>query len=88
MPASSCHGGEIARALRIERIDHLREREGLRLLEDRQERRQAELDRARALIQVGADQLERGQVVDGDAFFREWDDELDALEAAQRRKTE
>jgi len=63
-------------------------REGLRLLEDRQRRRQAELERARALIQEGADQLDRGEVVDGETFFREWDEELDALEAAQRRKAE
>jgi len=63
-------------------------REGLRLLEDRQERRQVELERARALIQEGADQLDRGQVVDGEIFFREWDEELDALEAAQRQKAE
>ena len=63
-------------------------REGLRLLEDSQERRQAELERARALIQEGADQLDRDEVVDGETFFREWDEELDALEAAQRRKVE
>ena len=63
-------------------------REGLRLLEDRQQRRQAELERARALIQESAEQLDRGEVVDGETFFREWDEELDALEAAQRRKTE
>jgi len=63
-------------------------REGLRLLENRQERRQAELERARALIQEGADQLDRGEVIDGDTFFREWDEELDALEAGQRRKAE
>lgn len=63
-------------------------REGLRLLEDRQQRRQAELERARTLIKEGADQLDRGQVVDGETFFREWDEELDALEAAQRRKPE
>ena len=63
-------------------------REGLRLLEDRQQRRQAELERARALIQEGVDQLDRGEVVDGEIFFREWDEELDALEAAQGRKAE
>ncbi len=63
-------------------------REGLRLLEDRQQRRQAELERARALIQEGADQLDRGEIVDGESFFREWDEELDALEAGQRRKAE
>ena len=63
-------------------------REGLRLLEDRQRRRQAELERARALIQEGAGQLDRGEVVDGETFFREWDEELNALEAAPRQKAE
>lgn len=63
-------------------------REGIRLLEDRHERRQAELARARKLIQEGADQLDRGEVVDGEAFFREWDDELDALDDSQHRKPE
>lgn len=60
-------------------------REAVRLLEDQQERRQAELARLRTLIREGADQLDRGEVVDGETFFREWDEELDALEAAQRR---
>ena len=63
-------------------------REGLRLLEDHQERREAELERARVLIQEGADPLDRGEVVDGETFFREWDQELDALEASRRRKAE
>ncbi|MCA8953597.1 MAG: type II toxin-antitoxin system ParD family antitoxin [Planctomycetes bacterium] len=63
-------------------------REGLRLLEDQQRRRNAELDRARGLIREGAAQLDRGSVVDSDTFFHEWDEELDALEAAQRRKAE
>jgi len=63
-------------------------REGIRLLEDRQERRQAELARARTLIEEGADQLDRGEVVDGEAFFREWDEELDALDGSQHRKAE
>ena len=64
-------------------------REGLGLLEASQERRQAELERARALTQEGSHQLDRGQVVEGEFFFREWDEELDALAAAaQRRKAE
>jgi len=41
----------------------------------------AELERARALIQEGAEQLARGEIVDGETFFREWDEELGALEA-------
>jgi len=63
-------------------------REAIRLLEDHQAHRQAEIERARALIQEGADQLDRGEVVDGEIFFREWDEELDALGAAQRRNAE
>lgn len=63
-------------------------REGLRLLEDHHRRREAELARARALIREGADQLDRGEVVDEGTFFREWDDELDAIERAQLRKAE
>lgn len=63
-------------------------REGLRLLEDRQRLREAEIERARALIAEGADQLDRGEVVDSETFFREWDTELAALEAEQRRRGE
>ncbi len=46
-------------------------RAGLRLLQDQEDRRVAELQRLRALIQVGADQLDRGEVVDGEDFFRQ-----------------
>ena len=60
-------------------------REALRLLEDQHARRQAEIERARELIQQGADQLDRGEVVDNEAFFSEWDEELDALEGVQQR---
>ena len=63
-------------------------REGLRLLETQHDRRRAELARARTLIQEGAEQLARGDVVDGETFFRDWERELVALEASQRRKTE
>ena len=63
-------------------------REAVRLLEDQQERRQAELTRLRAPIQEGADQLDRDEVVDGKTFFHEWDEELDALEEAERRASE
>lgn len=54
-------------------------REAVRLLEHRLERREAELARVRAMIQEGADELGRGEVVDGDTFFREWDEELEEL---------
>ena len=55
------------------------------LPEEHQLRLEAELERARALIQEGANQLDRGETVDGEKFFREWDGELDAFEAAQSR---
>lgn len=63
-------------------------REGLRMLEDSHRRREAELERARALVLEGADLLDRGDAVDGESFFREWDAELDALADARRRKAE
>jgi antitoxin ParD1/3/4 len=48
-------------------------RAGLRLLQDQEAFREAELQRVRALIQTGADQLDRGEVVEGDEVFRRWD---------------
>lgn len=63
-------------------------REAIRLLENQHTRRQAEIERARELIQEGADQLDRGEVIDSETFFREWDEELNALEAAQQRTVE
>lgn len=53
-------------------------RAGLRLLQDQEAHREAELERVRALIQVGADQLDRGEAVDGEELFRR-------LEAEDRR---
>ena len=47
----------------------------------------AETERARGDIKEGADQLDRGRIVDGDVFFEEWDGELDELEAAGRQRT-
>lgn len=54
-------------------------REAVRLLEHQLARREAELARARAMIQEGAEQLDRGEVLDGETFFREWDEELQDL---------
>ena len=56
-------------------------REAVRLLEDQQARRQAEFGRIRELVREAAEQLDAGQVVDGERYFREWDEELDAIEA-------
>jgi len=62
-------------------------REAVRLLQDQQAMRAAEVERARALILEGAEQLDRGEVMNADAFFGEWDAELDALEARGRSAT-
>lgn len=59
-------------------------REGVRLLEDQLAHRRAEIDRARAMIEVGAAQLDQGRGLDGESFFAEWDAELDALEGGGR----
>lgn len=61
-------------------------REAVRILEDQHVRREAEIDRARTLIHEGAEQLAAGAIVDGDVFFREWDAELDELEAVARER--
>ena len=49
-------------------------RAALRLLEDQEAHRQAELDRVRMLVQEGADQLDRGEVVDVNEVFRRLDE--------------
>ena len=59
-------------------------REAVRLLQDEQALRAAELERARALILEGALQLDRAEVLSADDLFGEWDAELDALEAKGR----
>ena len=63
-------------------------REGLRLLERHHTELQAEYDRVREMIQVGHAQLERGEHVDGETVFRELDEELNALDAEERRRSE
>lgn len=47
-------------------------RAGLRLLQHEDERRRAELERVRREIRVGAEQLERGETVEGEEVFRRW----------------
>jgi antitoxin ParD1/3/4 len=44
-------------------------REGLRLLEERDQARQVQLDEFRNLVAVGVRQAEAGEVVEGDAVF-------------------
>lgn len=45
----------------------------------------SETDRLRELVQKGAEQLDRDEVVDGETFFREWEEELLEIESEERR---
>jgi len=45
-------------------------RAALRLLEEQETERIGERERVRRLVQEGVDQLDRGEVVDGDEVFR------------------
>lgn len=55
-------------------------RAAFRLLENEEALRHAELERVRALVKEGAEQLDRGDVVHGDEFFRQWEDKHRRLE--------
>jgi antitoxin ParD1/3/4 len=46
-------------------------REGLRMLEERERARDASLEELRAKIRRGADQADRGELLDGEAVFEE-----------------
>lgn len=46
-------------------------REGLRLLEEREARREAELARLRRDVQLGLEQAKAGELVDGEEVFAE-----------------
>ena len=63
-------------------------REAMRLFEDRERKHRAEIARVRLLIAEGADQLDRGEFIDGEKFFRDWDAKLDALKSGERPKTQ
>lgn len=45
-------------------------RAGLRLLADEEESRAAQIERVRDMIEVGAQELDRGETVDADTVFR------------------
>lgn len=53
-------------------------RAALRLLEDVEARRTAEISRVRALVAEGVAELDRGEVVDAEEFFAGWDERLRA----------
>ena len=60
-------------------------REGLRLLEERDQARQAALEELRAQLRRGVEQADRGEVLDGDAVLKEIR-QLSARGRAQTRK--
>jgi Arc/MetJ-type ribon-helix-helix transcriptional regulator len=55
-------------------------RAALQLLEHRETIKQAEIEQARALIEEGAAQLDLGETLTDEQFFREWDEELAELQ--------
>lgn len=55
-------------------------REALRLLEDRDHIQQIKLETLRKEIRVGVEQIERGDVVDGDAVFAELEEDICRIE--------
>jgi antitoxin ParD1/3/4 len=46
-------------------------RQGLRLLQEQETTREAQLARLRNQIQIGLDQADRGELLDGEAVFEE-----------------
>ena len=62
-------------------------RAALRSFQHRRAVLRAEIERARGEIAAGADDLDQGRIVEGDAFFREWDADLDGREEAVRLPT-
>lgn len=57
-------------------------REALRLLEDRDRIQQIKLETLRKEIRVGIEQIERGDVVDGEAVFAELEADICRIEQA------
>jgi len=57
-------------------------REGLRLLEEREQAREAAIEELRAKIRRGIEQADRGELLDGDAVFEE------IRQLSARRRTE
>lgn len=58
-------------------------REGLRLLEEREQTRDAALEELRVQLRRGVEQADRGELLDGDAVF----EEIRQLSAQRRSET-
>lgn len=59
-------------------------RAALRLLEHEEARRAAELARVKGLVREGVEQLDRGEAIDADEFFREWEEKHQRLQGDPR----
>ncbi|KYC43612.1 CopG family transcriptional regulator [Scytonema hofmannii PCC 7110] len=57
-------------------------REALRLLEERDRIQQIKLETLRKEIMVGVEQIERGDIVDGEAVFAELEEDIRQIEQA------
>lgn len=57
-------------------------REALRLLEERDRIQQIKLETLRKEIMIGVEQIEHGDVVDGEAVFAELEDDIRRIEQA------
>jgi antitoxin ParD1/3/4 len=60
-------------------------REGLRLLEDHDRLREMRLEEVRRKIQVGIDELDRGEGIDGETVFAELKKKSEALRKPRKR---
>jgi len=59
-------------------------RDALRLLQDRDALREAQLERAKGKIRSALAQADAGDVVDREEFFRGWDEDAKALDDRER----
>jgi len=57
-------------------------REALRLLEERDRLQQIKLDRLRQDIRIGVEQIEQGDVIEGDDVFAELEQDIARIEQA------
>jgi antitoxin ParD1/3/4 len=59
-------------------------REALRLLEERDRLQQMKLKTLRQELMVGVEQIERGEIVDGDEVFAELENDILQIEQAKQ----
>lgn len=62
--------------------------EALRLLEERERSQMARLDKLKAKIRVGIEELDRGEGIDGDLVFAELEDDIQRIETEMQQTQE